>query len=158
MTLLIVLIVTSFSSVIAADGAQLAEVVEQLSNPSLDETVAYDVTGLTIEHHGFALVLDSGTMYLIEPVVLDSGAQYVGGYFRGHAHFRFVPPVQIEKDQVRRFFKTDSLNRECTTTELLFSRDIYSVVMEAGKKKSPDARLPMAHGHKCLSTHDSDRC
>ena len=142
--LLLVLSVTSFSSATAADGAQLAEVVEQLANPSLDNTAAYDVAGLEIEHHGFALVLDSGTMYLIEPVVLDSGAQYVGGYFQGRAHFRFVPPVQVERDQVRRFFKTDSLNRECTNTELLFSRDMYSVVMEAGKKKSPDITPELA--------------
>lgn len=143
-TLLLVLIVTSFSSVKAVDGAQLAEVVEQLANPSLDDTIAYDVAGLTIEHHGFALVLDSGTMYLMEPVTLDSGAQYVGGYFRGYAHFRFVPPVKIERDQVRRFFKTDSLNSECTTTELLFSGDIYSVIKEAGKKKSPDITPELA--------------
>ncbi len=93
---------------------------------ALDELFALDllpdrtaeVEQLTLSRDAATLTFERGTLHLLTPVA----GRIVGAVFVGEGHVRIVPPLAIERAQVRRVFKNDSdtLTRRFVSVVLVF--------------------------------------
>ena len=145
--------VLMLSPAFAAAADQLEAAFNTMFEPSLDTTLAYDISDLELTHRDFTLSLDSGTLYLCAPIALDSGLTYWGGLFAGKAKLEFAPPVRLEKQQMQRFFKSDSISQECQVVHLIFGQEHFDRIRQAGDpivpeiKRSTRSGLSMCHDY-----------
>ncbi len=124
-----VLGILCISEIHAATASEIIAAYDQMEEPEMDETAIYRIDSLTIEHHSLNLVIEEGEFCFFKPIVLDGDTVRWGGFFRGMGWFQFEPPVQMEKDQLQRWFKSDSLNRYFKEALLLFdSRTVEQIV------------------------------
>ncbi|MFZ5979413.1 MAG: M1 family aminopeptidase [Candidatus Zixiibacteriota bacterium] len=84
--------------------------------------------------HDLQICLDSGRLAFLEPLVIDSVSHVYGGYFEGSGRLRFNPLLETEKDQLRRFFEADSLDREFKNIFLMFGEDYYNQLVENSRQ------------------------
>ncbi|HDL02023.1 MAG TPA: hypothetical protein ENH23_07305, partial [candidate division Zixibacteria bacterium] len=124
-SVLLFLLLMYGGAVFSYDSNQLSLLYEQLHNPVLDIENTYDISSDTIYHHDFALVLDSGRIAFFKPIQIGSDSTVFGAYFQGDGKFLFEPSVQMERDQLNRFFHSDSLNKKITEAVLFFAPQIY---------------------------------
>ncbi len=132
----IILVVSALTMVISgpvqgtaatsADSLREGLLLMARGEPQRDSVWVTD--GLVIEHADCRLELGAGSVAFFEPVALDGEERYFAAYYEGKGRIRFQPPVSIEKDQLRRFFGSDSLDREIDGALLLFDRAIYGQV------------------------------
>ncbi|MDX9857738.1 MAG: M1 family aminopeptidase [candidate division Zixibacteria bacterium] len=114
-----------------ADSSVWTEALRQMQQARLD-TVALEIDSRTIVHHSYTFHIDSGTLYPARPVPTESGPVRWAYYFRGRARFRFVPPVSIERDQLRRFYDVDSLDEAVGEALFLCDDSIRSLLEDDG--------------------------
>ncbi|MEW6051866.1 MAG: M1 family aminopeptidase [Candidatus Zixiibacteriota bacterium] len=95
----------------ATDDTALLTAFQELRTPLLDSSTARIVANVIIEHKDFRLLLDSGTLVFFAPLVIDGDSRRYGGIFEGTGRLQFAPLIPMEKDQLRRFFKSDSIDR-----------------------------------------------
>jgi hypothetical protein len=107
--------------IMAVDGAALKAAMNTIENAELDSSACYDAAGATITHHDITIRLDSGRLAFFVPVKLDSATHTFAAYFEGRATLQYRPTPPVERAQLSRFFKTDSLNR--TVQKLVFLFD-----------------------------------
>src|SRR5512140_1876430 len=103
-----------------ASGSTLLECAAQMDKPELDSTAALNITGASLYLRDMQVTLDSGAIVFFKPIRIDSTDLHYGAVFVGHGRLQFRPPIAMERQQLRRFLKTDSLNREFTSIVLLF--------------------------------------
>ncbi|MBD3401644.1 hypothetical protein GF420_02015 [candidate division GN15 bacterium] len=132
--------------------------LEQLRQPRLN-TLGLTISDTELRHADFRLALDSGTLYLFEPVWINDSPVYVGGYFVGRGSIDFKPPIRTERFQMKRFYKADSLAGTVSRVVLFFAglerlnldgADPHRV----GLPTSEDRRF-MEYGFRAM-THSSD--
>lgn len=116
----------------AATGEELRAAMYQMADPVIDTTGIYTVDSTVLTCPDLKLHLDKGQLALFEPIRLDSGSWVYGAFFVGNGTLQFQPPDKIEKDQLHRFFESDSLNREISAAVLLFNRPVYEQIVAAG--------------------------
>lgn len=134
------LVVITFSAAVllvaarvgAITDTELRNAYEKMTKPAIMTTAAYNISNLEIASRDFTLKLDTGQLCLLEPITLDSSPRYYGAYFIGRAQFQFAPPVKMEQDQLRRFFKSDSLNRTTGQVLLLFDAQTLQKITQTG--------------------------
>ena len=127
------LFLTLFSAVVslnAANGLELKLAYEIIHSPSIDTSHAIPIQDFTIEAVNLKLHLDTGIIYLFKQITIDSVNICPGGFFIGRGRFEYCPPVSMERDQLRRFFDTDSLNRTFEEAELFFDDDYLQLILE----------------------------
>jgi len=129
------LLVPVFSA-IAADSQELKRAYDGIYSAELDVATTLVVSNLVIEHQDMVLRLDSGRIGFLTPVAIDSTEHVFGGYFEGQGLFRFAPPNRMERDQLLRFFDTDSLCRPFDDAFFFFTDEIYQIILVAGTKAS----------------------
>lgn len=112
--------------IMAVDGAALRAAMNTIESAELDSAACYDAAGATLVHHDLTIKLDSGRVSFFSPVTLDSTAHTFAAYFEGRATFQYRPTPVVERAQLSRFFKTDSLNR--TVRKLVFLFDDTGLV------------------------------
>lgn len=139
LTALLVLLSAVTRAEAPADSSIWTAALRQMQQARLD-TVALEIDSRSIDHHSFNLRIDSGVLYYAVPVHLKSGPVRWAALFRGSGSFRFVPPVSIERDQVRRFYDSDSLDYPITEALVLFDDSIRQVIERDGRvmRVSPD--------------------
>jgi hypothetical protein len=120
----------------AADNTELMAAYSQMESPVLDESQAFAVTGLTIEQRDFKLQLDSGIFCFFTPLRIDSTPRSYGGVFLGKGSLIFTPPVRMEKEQLQRFFKSDSLNRPIDKAIVLCDARTVDMIRTSGQAES----------------------
>ncbi len=103
----------------AADDVQLNAAIHQMMAPELDLGNVHAISATEIDQHDLKLILDTGKFYFFQPITLDSKPRLYGGMFIGKGHFQFGPLVSMERQQLNRFFKSDSLNRGITAALIL---------------------------------------
>lgn len=112
----------------AATGGELKAAFEKFYDPS-GEQFYIPVKNLTLESPSLKLFLDSGIIYLFAPATIDSQKIYFGGYFVGQGRFQFQPPVAMEREQLRRFFDTDSLDRTFQKAEIFCNDSNLNLIL-----------------------------
>jgi hypothetical protein len=117
---------------IAAEATELLTAFKSMYELKLDtaSTVAFE-TAFELSHKDLNVSFESGRIAFFEPVIIDSRETIYGGYFEGEGRLRFAPPVDMEREQLQRFYKSDSLDRTFDKMILLFSGDIYDSIAAA---------------------------
>lgn len=117
-----------FSTAICSAGTaadSLRDKLLRMARGELRTDSVWVTDGLVIEHADCWLQLEAGRVAFFDPVALEGEDQYFAAYYEGKGRIRFLPPVTIEREQLRRFFGSDSLNREVDGALLLFDRAMY---------------------------------
>jgi hypothetical protein len=111
------------------DSSKIADsvwlpLVEQINEPQLD-SLSFPISSLVLKRVDFSLSLDSGTLFLFEPVSIQGKPIYYGGYFVGQGQFRFKPRIKPERFQVERFYESDSVFNEVNHLILFFRESAF---------------------------------
>lgn len=125
-----------------ADSSALAlhRALKAMNQAQPDEAAFYAIDSLTITHQDMQLELAAGEIMFFAPVMFDSTARYFAAYYRGPGVLQFMPPVQIERDQLHRFFGSDSLNRPIEDALLVFEDSLAQVLR--ARCRATDRRPP----------------
>jgi hypothetical protein len=83
--------------------------------PAVDQ--AATVTHLVLQRDVGEMVLESGTLFLLTPV----GGQVMGAVFTGKGQFNFTPSIAIERERLKTFRKTTSLEEPFTQAVFIFA-------------------------------------
>ena len=134
----IVLWVAATARATPADSLRGVLIAMARSEPQREPVWVAD--GLVIEHADMRLELGEGRVVFFEPVTVDGQERFFAAYYEGKGRIRFRPPVTIERDQLRRFFGDDSLDRGIDGALLLFDSAIYAKIA-AGCRRS-DQKAP----------------
>src|SRR5262245_57279871 len=107
-------LVTLFLGVFPARGnAQSSSVTaydsifDRLMDLPASARAGSEAGGLTLEREGISLILESGRMYLLAPVANRT----IAAVFIGEGKARLTPPNRVEREQLKRVLKSDSLER-----------------------------------------------
>jgi hypothetical protein len=133
----------------AADSKALKAAFDQMLKPELSATDIYRLDTLTITQKDFSFRFSRGLLVFLAPVTLDSSTLTYGALFLddpatpGEALFQFQPTLPMEQEQIRRFLKTDSLNRKCPSALFLFNQSMGDQ-LKAGLEKAtiPKLKIP----------------
>lgn len=139
--LVIISIVLPVSARGASDSTLLAA-LEQMYAPELDSASTIQVLGAAITRSDMQIHLDSGTITFFQPLILDSTKLYYGGLFVGSGRLRVQPPLAMERQQLQRFVKSDSLYRSFTKLVIMFDTATYRRLTRLPESKP--ATMPLA--------------
>jgi len=112
------------------DGVELLAAFEAMYEPDLDTSVTYSVDSLVLSCKDLEIVLSIGRLAFFPAVMIDGEEKGYAAYFKGTGQIMFTPPVAMEREQLDRFFKTDSLNRSFEEALFLFSSDLTGTILE----------------------------
>lgn len=118
----------------AGKGEQLLEAMLQMVKPKLIDSVYQRIDSLTINSRDFSLTLENGKLWLFEPITIDGQVKHYSAFFEGSGRLLFSPRVETERYQMRRFFESDSLNREISNVLLFFNDSLFSDVMNGSEQ------------------------
>ena len=113
----------------AADPGQLHQAFNHIYNSKL-ETDIYTLGNLTVEYRDMRLTFDTGQFVFFTPVVIDTIEHYYGGFFVGPVRISFRPGLDLERDQLRRFFESDAIDAVYENVTLLFGDILYRQIIE----------------------------
>ncbi len=112
----------------AAGGAALRQAFDSMYDASLDVMTARRINSFVIRQANCNIFLDSGRIAFLEPVTIDSVRHHWAAYFEGDGRLQFSPPVRTEKDQLQRFYKSDSLDRSFSQALFLISDSLADLL------------------------------
>ncbi|PWB71562.1 hypothetical protein C3F09_07690 [candidate division GN15 bacterium] len=143
--LLLVSVCCVSTSTAATDTELLAALDSMYEAPLMSESTLA-VSGGVISLRDFQLYLDSGQFIPFEPLELGSAGVHYGGFFRGRGRLLLHAPIAMERQQIDRFFKSDSLNRTFTRALILFNDTLQrqllkSAQVDAGLDRRKTERL-----------------
>ncbi len=99
------------------NNEQVAKLYDQIKNVSLDEEKVAEVEGIILKRDVAIFRLNKGKICLFEPI----DGKITGAVFVGEGIFEFLPPTEIEKNQLRKFTDHETLNEEFEELYLAFS-------------------------------------
>jgi hypothetical protein len=114
-----------------AASEELLTAFQAMYRPELDTVTTLDVDTLVLEHKDISVTFIGGRLAFFEPIVIDSTDIIFGAYYEGAGQLRYRPPTDIEREQLVRFFNSDSLDRSFDKMLMLFSPEIHSTIIEA---------------------------
>ncbi len=118
--------VSSVTSAVCAQPSSTADTVtasyrsvyEQLIDLELDPEQTAEVRSpLRIQRDAAQFTLQKGKIWLAKPVE----GRIIAALFLGKGEFYFSPPTQIEKEQLERFYETDTLRQPFKVLFLMFA-------------------------------------
>ena len=115
-----------FSLSFAATDEELLAALDRMYDAPLMGESTLTISYGTIALRDCQLYLDKGEFIPFKPLILDSATIQYGGFFTGQGRLLFHPPIGMERQQIDRFFKTDSLNRTFTKALILFNDTLHS--------------------------------
>lgn len=119
----------------SATGAELMAAYQSMESPSLASEHVYFAKNYSLKHQDFVLQLDSAFVHFFEPIELDGEEHFWGAWVEGTGLFQFSPAPEIERNQLRLFTRSDSLNRRVFAGVLLFN-DTVAIELQANLKAS----------------------
>lgn len=113
----------------------------QLNAIQPDSSRVAEVRHVTLRRDVATIEFEQGQMTLLRPIQ----GRVWGSVFTGRGTFAFRPPTEIERDQLKRFYRTDSLVTRFTTLVLFFADttlvDLASRAKFRAGEISKEARL-----------------
>lgn len=132
--LLCLLSASILSAPTTSPTSPLERAADQILDLPLDTSQVLHLSQQVIAQRDMRLYLEEGDFMPFLPLELDSGKIWFGGIFIGKGHFEFQPPISMERQQLRRFMKTDSLNRQFEKTLLMLDSSQYLQLITAATK------------------------
>lgn len=114
------------TSLLGADKARdstnfYLRLYDQLTSLKPDPEQYSHITNYSLKRDVAEFYLERGDWYFCKPV----SGRVIAAVFSGKGIFRYTPPTQIEKDQLFRFYKKDSLNEKFNYLFILFADSTY---------------------------------
>ncbi len=131
----------------ALHSSEVMQLYSQLSNLAFDNLRSARVDSLVIQRDRGKLTFQTGTFYLVRPVL----GKFTAAVFLGAGVFELRPPTKIERQQVLKFVDKDSLHENFSAAYLRFTDN---TARELERQLSfQAARVPKAVGklHKTIS-------
>ncbi|MFC1682796.1 M1 family metallopeptidase [Candidatus Zixiibacteriota bacterium] len=94
---------------------------EALKRPGIDTQRIAPVEGLVLQRDVGTFRLDGGEVYFFDPVTVSGAQRFTGAIFVGQGLFSFTPPTKIEREQLARFYKEESFQKEFKVLFLRFA-------------------------------------
>lgn len=113
----------------AADSGQLQSVFDRIYDSRLENRV-YNLENLVIQYIDLEMDFDSGQFVLFSPVTIDSTERYYGGFYSGVIRVKYRPALDLERNQMRRFFEGESIDRIYENVTLLFGDELYQEIIK----------------------------
>jgi hypothetical protein len=101
----------------AQDDQDAMGIYDQIKNVELDENKVAEVESLVLIRDAAVFRLNKGKICLFQPVE----GRVTGAVFVGEGLFEFSPPTEIERHQLRRFTRQDSLKERFKKVCFLFT-------------------------------------
>ncbi len=114
-------------------------VYKQLTHLEIDNEKVLDCRQFSFRRDVATFNFVDGYLYFCKPV----NGRVCAAVFKGHGTFSFSPPTKIEKDQLKRYYKTDSLTQSFIRLFLVFADSTYEEFSSRGKLTGGDV-LPEA--------------
>jgi hypothetical protein len=121
---------------VAAKLTPMEQAADQMLSLPLDSNNVWEISNQTIAQRDVRLTFETGWFISFLPLELDSGKISFGGLFVGRGRMEYNPPISMERQQLRRFMKTDSLNRTFQQMLLIVDSSVYRQ-LTASAKLSP---------------------
>ncbi|MDP3150560.1 MAG: hypothetical protein Q8N83_15665 [Ignavibacteria bacterium] len=99
------------------DSTAYEKLYDQLMHLTADEAAVATVSNLPIKRDEGTFWLQEGKMYLCKPI----NGRVISVVFEGIGRFYLTPPDFTERQQLKRFYKVDSVNQSFSQLFLLFS-------------------------------------
>lgn len=109
----------------AQEGVTYRQYFDQIQKSGLDITTTATLSDFTLEHNSIKINFTSGQIAFFEPLIMDSDTIYYAAYFKGEGNLFYQPPVNMEKEQLRRFIGRDSVDNKFEEMLLLFEQQTY---------------------------------
>lgn len=103
-------------SIANADSAFTA-VVDGMLSLAVDPSRGATVAGITLQRDVGVLQLESGKLYFCRPV----NGRTVAAVFVGTGTFRYRPPIDVEREQLQRFYGVEEMAEPFTSLVILFT-------------------------------------
>lgn len=115
--------------------------IKQMVEPDVADS-SLRLSSFTVTNHSFALTIDSADVRLLPGLFLPEDTLVYGVFLSGRMRFDFRPPVEMERNQLQRFFKSDTLTFTAYDLLLYFDRATWRQIEAAGQpaEKSWDRR------------------
>lgn len=104
--------------------------LKQMARPDVANS-SLSVRSLRIQSHSFELTIDSAEVQVFPALFLPNDTIVYGAFLTGRMTFDFRPPVAIEKDQLRRFFKSDTLTFTANDLVIYFDTATWAAIQQA---------------------------
>lgn len=108
------------------NNEQIAELYDQIKNVSLDEEKVAEVEGIVLIRDAATFCLNQGKICLLKSIQ----GKVTGAVFVGEGVFEFSPPTEIERYQLKKFTKQETLREEFKELYLTFS-DTTGIELES---------------------------
>ncbi len=109
----------------ATDADDLAEAFQNIKRSTLDPSTSAIITNFTIDHQDLHLVLDTGRIAFLNPVMIDDMPHVYAAYFEGFGQFSFSPSEKDARERILYYQDRDSVRVQFKKVLLVFSDDIY---------------------------------
>jgi len=102
-------------------SAEIFEVYQRLADVKLDPENTAEVRDITLKRDRAEIHLNKGKIFFLEPV-----ENFVtGAVFIGEGRFIFIPPNDIETQQVQRFIKESTVDKKIKAVYFRFADSTY---------------------------------
>jgi hypothetical protein len=125
---IIILSIFTFSTIAnssSLSNEQLSTFLVSSEKSQIDISNSANINNLTLEHQDLKIHLIDGKLLFFQPVLLDTVSLTYAAYFEGTGSLQFNPANGMEKEQLKRYTKSDILKRPFNSMVLLFSPDFY---------------------------------
>jgi len=126
-TLSLLIACLSFPAIMAANSEQLYKALNSIYNSGPSDQL-YSFDSLTIEYKDMEMIIGAGRFVFFPPVTIDSAELYYGGYYEGNIRIKYRPGLGIERDQMKRFFESEEIDRTYENITFLFGDSLYGEI------------------------------
>ncbi len=112
------------------DTQMLKTLYEDLNAVDLDESRVVRIQNITFKRDVGHFFLQEGVLCFLKPVSVNGKMRTTGAIFMGTGVFSYVPPTQIEREQLARFFKVERRDVMFEILYLRFTDDTERVLMD----------------------------
>jgi hypothetical protein len=105
------------TSVLGTTDAAFLSTIDGVLSLKVDKARVATVADLTLQRDVGVLQFESGRLHLCTPV----NGRTVAAVFVGTGTFRYRPPIDVERDQLKRFYQTEEITERFTSAVILFT-------------------------------------
>jgi hypothetical protein len=123
--LLSILTLSTLANSNTLSNEQLLAFFEVAEKAQLDNSNSVEIDNLLLEHQDIKLNLVDGKLSFFRPVLMDTVNFTYAAFFEGTGSLKFTPAISMEKEQLKRYTKSEILDKPINKVILLFSSDYY---------------------------------
>lgn len=125
---LLIISTVSGSPLRACNADDLMAAYNKIREPRLDVKTTGIISDFTLEHRDMRLVIHSGRIAFLEPVLLDSETHVFGAYFEGNGQFYYGPSEYDAMNRIEFYRDEDSVKVNFTRLMMAFTGEIYELL------------------------------